>query len=138
MPARSIKPIIDGVTAAVAPHVPDHELVMTVVTISALSPGVRPFVGMSFSPVLSILRVRMRVQIITNGRRVAPMQAAGHATLSAQEVKKPLTGRAAPLLIVDLDRLHHAQRLRRAPDLRRHLDVVAAAAPCSSGREMAD
>jgi hypothetical protein len=72
---------------------------------------------MSFSPVLSILRLRVRVQIVTNGRRVAPMPSGtqpglsgdyailtpGNATLSAQEVKEDLPRPTDGRIMVELE-----------------------------------
>src|SRR5436309_6730528 len=57
MPARSINPIIDGVDSTPSPPMClTTRLSSTVVTISALSPGVRRFVGMCLSPVVGALR----------------------------------------------------------------------------------
>jgi hypothetical protein len=74
------------------------------VTISALSPGVSSFVGMSLSPVLGIRRLAVQIVTTRPGRRVAPMPCGtqpgssrdesimtpGDATLRAPEVKEDL------------------------------------------------
>ena len=105
MPARSIRPIIEGVDSTPSPPMClTTSLSSTVVTISALSPGVRSFVGMSLSPVLSIRRLAVQIVTTRPGRRVAPMPGGtqpdssrddsimtpGDATLGAQEVKEDL------------------------------------------------